>query len=195
MKRIWVISALVLLIIGCTITGFFVGTTSAQYRATTELERALEGPVNALEMDVGTLHLQPRELQVHRFTGFVSTTDRSGIAPDWMARSRAFENHLEVGFSKPWPNSYVHPEMRLAFGATTNFEYIIDVPSQFGSVVDVWLSRTSPKALFDSFDEFDIKWQSTNSLSLIARLKPNTSVGMEFEILILSVAPVRPPGH
>jgi hypothetical protein len=190
-KRIAEISTLVLIIAACTIAGIFIGLSLAQYRATTKLEKEM----SSLSMAVGTLAIQPRELQVGHFTGFISTSDRSGIAPDWFARGRfPAENHLKVGASKPWPHSHVYPEVRLPFGAATNFEYTIDI-QQFGRVVDVWLSRTSPKAAFDSFEEFEIKWQSTNSATLTGRLKPNASVGMQFEIVILSVAPVLPPGH
>ena len=147
----------------------------------------LETRINGFDSRLAALEAHKcRELTPVRFWGVISTTDRPmsdamvlDVSPERRAR-----NIFEAVDSKD--GCAITPELRLVLGASTNFECEVQVEDQFGTVADAWLSHAEPYDQLAGLEEFQVDCPNkTNLVRIIARAKPNTSIQMRFEIVVL----------
>lgn len=168
----------------CVVAVFFCQFYYPRYRnAVTELEYR----INALDTRLATLEgHKSRELIPVHVWGIISTADR----PEdqhmhfYLSSEKHAGGYFEAINAKGGP--LIRPEFRLPTGVTTNCEYDIQIESQFGNVVDAWLSHAEPYQDLGRFDEFRVRTSGrTNVVRLIARPQQNASVQMRFDLVLL----------
>jgi hypothetical protein len=148
---------------------------------------ALESRINSFDTRLATLEgHKSRELTPVRVWAVISTSDRPADehVRFYLTSDKHPADFFQAINAKGGP--LVRPELRLPAGSTTNCVYDIQVESQFGIVVDAWLSHAEPYQDLAAFDEFRVNSPNrTNIVRLIARPKPGASVQMRFDILVL----------
>jgi hypothetical protein len=153
-----------------------------------------QGTVSELESRIGSFDMRVARLEAHKSReltpvhvwGIISTSDR---AEDehlrfYLSSEKHPEGYFEAINAKGGP--LIRPELRLPTDSTTNCEYTIQIESQFGTLVDAWLSHAEPYQALAGFDEFRVTCaDKTNILRLVARPRHGTSVQMRFELVLL----------
>jgi len=147
----------------------------------------LEGRINSFDMRLATLEgHKSRELTPVHVWGMISTTDRP--ADEHMLFYLSSDKHPEGYFEavNAKGGALIRPEIRLPVNSATNSEFDIQIESQFGTVVDVWLSHAEPYQNLAAFEQFHVYCpNNTNIVRLVARAKPDASLKVRFDIVIL----------
>lgn len=146
----------------------------------------LESRIQGFEHRLGALEShKARELTPVHVWGMISTTDRT--PDDYLLRgapARIVDGEYEITNAKGGP--WIQPEIRLSAGSTTNYEFTIQIEKQFGIVADAWLSHAEPYRGLASFEQFRVYCPNgTNVVKLLARIKPDVSISIRFDIVVL----------
>lgn len=167
----------------CVVAAYFCHYFYSLYRnSVTELESRIQ----TFDHRLGALEAhKARELTPVRVWGMISTTDRT--PDDYLLRgapARIVDGEYEITNAKGGP--WIQPEIRLSAGSSTNYEFTIQIEKQFGIVADAWLSHAEPYQGLASFEQFRVYCPNgTNVVRLIARTKPDVSISMRFDIVVL----------
>jgi hypothetical protein len=168
----------------CVVAAYFCQFYYSRY---SEAVTGLESRINSFDMRLSQLEAhKSRELTPVRVWGMISTTDRPADEHMlfYLPSEKRPDNSFEAVNAKGGP--LVRPEFRLPVGSTTNCEFDIQIEGQFGIVADVWLSHAEPYQDLAAFQQFHVYCPNrTNIVRMIARLKPDASIKMRFDIVVL----------
>jgi len=183
-KNLLLVVALTIAGVCCVVTAYFCQFYYTRYQSTVT---ELESRINSFDMRLAKLEgHKSRELTPVRVWGVLSTTDRSADTSPLLEPSPGRNGgHLfEAVNAKGGP--LIRPEFRLPAGSITNYEYDILIEEQFGIVASAWLSHAEPYQDLAAFEQFRVYCPNkTNIVRLIARAKPNASIKMRFDIVVL----------
>lgn len=124
---------------------------------------------------------EPRDLVAVRYGGEVVTTDQP---PDYEGErdlQMAVTNGQQFHFYEGKGNG-ITPKIRLPAGSTNVYE----LDMLYGNAVDVWLTYAEPCDALAAFQQFHVYRTGTNTLRLVAQLKPVASTKMRFGLVVLS---------
>ncbi len=182
-KPVSAVLALTIAGVCCVIAAYFCRFYYFRYRDTVT---DLESRINSFDMRLATLEAhKSRELTPVRVWGYISTTDRPAEQQmHWYTSSEKHpDGYFEIINAKG--GALVRPELRLPVGST-NYEYTIQISSQFGTATDAWLSHVQPYQDLAAFDEFRAYCAyETNAIRLVARPRPGASIQTRFELVLL----------
>jgi len=144
--------------------------TSAKWRDRAE---ALQSDVNGLEYRIKELEKRPR-LTVETCMGRLHTSD---YAPGRdSSQTGPFECREGKGLN-------LVPSIEIAFGSTNVHEYTI----QCEKAVGAWFLPSEPYSQLTNFEHIRVyrPWNSNGVFNIIVQLKPNASVNMRFDVMVL----------
>jgi hypothetical protein len=184
MKKTVSFVALTVAGICCLVAAYFCQFYYSRYH---NAVTGLESRIDSFDMRLATLEgHKSRELTPVHVWGVISTTDQpvdEGMR-FYLSSENKGDGFFEIINAKGGP--LVRPEFRLAANSTTNSEFDIHIESQFGPVVDAWLSHAEPYQDLAAVDQFRLYCpNNTNIVKLIARVKPGASVKMRFDMVVL----------
>jgi len=184
MKKTITYFALILAGVTLIVAAYFSHFYYTRYQSTVT---ELESRINSFDMRLATLEgHKSRELTPVHVWGMISTTDRP--ADEHMLFYLSSDKHPDGFFEavNAKGGALIRPEIRLLANSATNSEYDIQIESQFGIVADSWLSHAEPYQDLAAFEQFHVYClNKTNIVRLIARAKPDASIKMRFDIVIL----------
>lgn len=167
----------------CVVAAYFCHYYYTLYRASST---ALEARIHDFDMRLAHLEAhKARELTPEHFRGIISTTDMKPLDSMSLGQPLRGEGVLyEVTGAKGGP--VIHPELRIPYGSTNILEYDIHVDSRFGVVAGAWISHFEPSADLTALLNFHVYCpKGTNIVRLIARVKPDASIRMRFNMVVL----------
>jgi hypothetical protein len=168
----------------CVVAAYFCQFYYYRYH---DAATGLESRINSFDMRLSRLEAhKSRDLTPVRVWGMISTTDRPADEHilGYLSSEKRRDNFYEAVNAKGGP--LVCPELRLLAGSTTDVVYDIQIEGQFGIVADAWLSHAEPYHDLAAFEQFHVYCPNrTNIVRLIARLKSDASIKMQFDIVVL----------